>query len=869
MILKNFVAVVGDGTAARWLSASAVALTKNRNNMQRSRSMLCYQGSTRVAVRTTPSNQLHPDISSFQGFNSLTSIPRLSVTRQQHSHHGQRYFRSISFGQLLQSDRVFKYGIEKLSSEGLYYDRYRWFSSSKSILMTSGSDYDNNSRISDDKYNENSSSLLTVSILGPPNAGKSTLFNRLLCKESNRSYRLSVEKTRRKGRAANQLLSSQLAVSNTGSGGGSAIVSSVPGTTRDRRECVGRIGSVYFRLYDTAGIDTDMTITNNKMKKKKKMAEDANNEVTTTRDSTVQHRMMNQTIEAARLSDLVLLLFDGRNGGGVTSDLLETARWLRKVMNESKGNHNNRRRVVICANKLEGAGILPEVWADNIREVSYKLGFGEAIPISALHGDGMAEIAAIIDDMLKEKENRIAALLSAQSEPSTSILLQPTDNDNAEQIDFFVEQENDCEHDSDTSLTEKPLQLAILGRPNVGKSTLVNSLIQSERVLTGATPGLTRDAISIPWIWRQHIVNSDRTITIKDRSMQIVDTAGIRKPKSRRGQKIRTNEFVYDIMNQDTADTSQHSSINVTTTNNSLISDDETDAETLALIEEMAVADALRALKIADVAVLVLDAHAGNLHKHELAICSAILQEGRSLVIVANKMDLLLKQRSHYSSKTNMNSNGDDEEEMEYTRSDYENEVRKELEERFPILRRTPIIAMSSLTGEGVSDLLPAVFHARDRWARKISTGQLNRWLADAVLSRHAPPPSSSKKQVRIKYVLQTKGRPPTFLLFCSGAGTGDNSPPGLPDSYLRFLTRNFQDTFDMYGMEIRFAVKNSNTKGNPYVQGGAAGVKKHRGGGGVGGRSARQKRFVDSMKSTGAPPSKRKRSRSNKRQWK
>lgn len=149
---------------------------------------------------------------------------------------------------------------------------------------------------------------------------------------------------------------------------------------------------------------------------------------------------------------------------------------------------------------------------------------------------------------------------------------------------------------------------------------------------------------------------------------------------------------------------------------------------------------------------------------------------------------------------------------------------------------------MSSLTGENVHRLMPVVFDARDRWQQVISTGMLNRWLSE-VLDTQAPPLHNGRP-INIKYIMQTKGRPPTFLLFCN--------VDELPTSYLRYLTRNFQETFQMYGMEVRMAIKKSAE--NPFEN------KKKSKSTGIGGWEGRQKRMIKSLKKTGAPPPKKKR---------
>ena len=549
---------------------------------------------------------------------------------------------------------------------------------------------------------------LVVSILGPPNAGKSTLFNRLMCKESNKAYRLGSDKKKTRSNA-------RIGYRSPSKRSGGAIVTPVAGTTRDRRECIGRVGGTTFRLVDTAGVDggkIDLAFG----KKGKHSLDGA---------------MIRQTMEAAKQSDLVLLMFDARLG--VTSDLAETVRWLRKLRHSKDQQQNSE--IVILANKLEG-----DRWAsmdsnvlDNLTEVS-RVGFGEVIPISAEHGEGMAEVAEVIDRYTLEKRQRLGLPLTIE-EPSRK---------------------------NKIGYNEKPLQLAILGRQNVGKSTLVNSLLGEERVIAGDKPGLTRDSIMVPWLWN-------------NRPVQIVDTAGIRRGTRRERQ-------------------------------------DE--------IEDLAVLDAMRAMRLADVAVLVLDAQAQYIQRQELAIADSVVREGRALVVAANKMDFVI---------------GED-----YTEKEFARAVQEQIEIRFPMLRKTPVVALSSLFGHNVKKLMPTVFEARERWSKVMSTGVLNRWLKD-VLDEHSPP-SQAGRPTKIKYIFQTKGRPPTFLLFCN--------VNELPVNYLRYLTRHFQDSFNMFGMEVRLVVKKSDT--NPFSN-----KSSKKAFVGVGGWKGRQKRMVAQLKKTGIPAKK------------
>lgn len=471
-------------------------------------------------------------------------------------------------------------------------------------------------------------------------------------------------------------------------------------------------------------------------------------------EENLETKMIRQTLEAARQSDLILLMFDAKVG--LTADFTDIVRWLRSIKNKSPNENRPEnkwnREVVILANKLEG-----DAWAnyysnesmvlDHLSEVS-TLGFGEAVAISAEHGEGMADIATVIEALTKKKREFLG-------------------------IETREEEEMDVtENISDKG--EKPLRLAVLGRQNVGKSTLVNSLLKQNRVIAGSTPGLTRDAIAINWSWM-------------GRPVQLVDTAGIRRMAKR-----------------------DHS-------------DD---------IEDLAVRDAMRAMKIADVAVLVLDADARMLQRQELAIADAVVREGRSLVIAANKMDLLV--------------------ESDYTKEQYATGVSNQIESRFPMLRSTPVVPMSSLTGEAVEDLMPVVFNARDRWARVINTGTLNRWLVDVI--EEQPPPMIQGRPIRIKYIMQVKGRPPTFMLFCN--------VDKLPVSYLRYLTRHFQNTFEMFGMEVRLSVKKSAPE-NPFHD-----KDKKRGGSGVGGADFRKKRLISNLKATGQPKKKGVRRRTQKARY-
>ena len=291
--------------------------------------------------------------------------------------------------------------------------------------------------------NDKTLRLLRVAILGPPNAGKSTLFNRLLDKQENKSYKLQATK-RKRGRLS--------ASSPATFVRGGALVSAIPGSTRDRRQAVGRLGETSFLLMDTAGVDGLRLKSWYRARQRPKAIDDDDED---DEDNDYERPMMEQAVLAAQSASVIFFLFDGRVG--LTADDLETCRWLRRhVLSPSNQQQQQQyqqdspQRVVMVANKLEGT-ILDdnEAYQDYLTEAS-RAGFGPAIPISALQGDGMADLAVVLMEMQQALG-----------------LTEDSDDETNEEI------------------KTRPMQMAILGRPNVGKSTLVNALLQEHRVITG------------------------------------------------------------------------------------------------------------------------------------------------------------------------------------------------------------------------------------------------------------------------------------------------------------------------------------------------------------------------------------------------
>jgi GTPase len=482
----------------------------------------------------------------------------------------------------------------------------------------------------------------TIAIVGRPNVGKSTLFNRIV-------------------------------------GSRRAIVGDEPGITRDRLYGEAEWEGRRLRIVDTGGI----------LPEEKDL---------------IPAEIFRQARVALDEAAAIIMVVDGRTE--IAGPDLELVRLLRKA----------NRPLFLAVNKVDS-----EKQSSLINDF-HRLGVKQMFPVSAEHGRG-------VDDLLD-------AVVEQLPKASTTEDTETTE----ESLPGEVAPAND-----EQSTVE--VKVAIIGHPNVGKSTLLNCLTASDRAIVSPIPGTTRDAV-------------DEVVEHDGRRFRFIDTAGIRR-------KGKTN----------------------------------------LIAEKLSVIMARKHLERADVALLVADAAVG-VTAGDATIAGYAEESGRSVIVVMNKWDLAI-QKAHEAAKESRKQLGgkraprgrdrgsEDQRpkpiasDPERLAADYEILVR----ERLKFLSYAPVVFLSALTGERVEKLYGLIDRVAEARKRRISTGELNRWLASVDLSRGSSPTS---RRVKIYYMTQSGVSPPTFMLFT-------NQKQRLHFSYERFLENQLRESFDFFGTPIRF----------------------------------------------------------------
>ncbi|KAI5593122.1 hypothetical protein POPTR_004G230600v4 [Populus trichocarpa] len=446
--------------------------------------------------------------------------------------------------------------------------------------------------------------------------------------------------------------------------------------TRDIREGIAKLGDLRFKVLDSAGLETEAA------------------------SGSILQRTTSMTANVLARTQFAVFLIDVR--AGLHPLDLDVGKWFRK--------HAPGIKPIVAMNKSEslcdGVGSISDA-ADEAR----MLGFGDPIAISAETGLGMAALHDALQPLIED------------------YMLQVLNNNCDQDNGYGPSHVDDVAGEVDES--KLPLQLAIIGRPNVGKSTLLNTLLQEERVLVGPEVGLTRDSVRTQFQY-------------EGRTIYLVDTAGwLQRTGLEKGP----------------------SSLSVMQSRKNLMR-----AQVVALVLD---------------AEEVVKARRSMTHA-EVVIARRAVEEGRGLVVIVNKMDLLKGKRNSTLFDKVMEA------------------VPLEIQTVIPQITGIPVVFTSALEGRGRIAVMRQVIDTYEKWCSRLSTSRLNRWLRK-VMSRHSWKDQAA--QPKIKYFTQVKARPPTFVAFTSGKTQ-------LSETDLRFLTKSLKEDFDLGGIPIRIMQRSVPRKG-------------------------------------------------------
>lgn len=452
---------------------------------------------------------------------------------------------------------------------------------------------------------------IKIAIVGRPNVGKSTLFNKLIHKKT-------------------------------------AIAFDTPGITRDTIEANCKIGKIQCTLIDTAGFDN------------------------TSQDEITQAAVA-KSVESVKDANIILFVTDGRTSLTILD--LDFAKILRKFS----------QKVILVCNKCESGIQDPED--------IYKLGFSNFVQISAEHKIGFKEMERMIKNVL------------------------------AKDLDYDLNAIHQIEHEAqEYSKVANKISLAIVGRPNAGKSTLFNKILGRQRSIVSEIAGTTRDSIHV-------------SITHNETEIDLVDTAGIRK-------RLKINDK----------------------------------------IEEMAVQSAFYSIKFAGIVILCIDGQS-PFDSQDMKIARFAIQEGRGIIIVINKWDLLTEDER----KKSINS------------------LEEHISSLFHEVKGVPYFTISAKNDENVDIILSEAILLHKIWSKRIHTSKLTGFIRN--LSNTNPAPKYKGTNIKLKFAAQVNTRPPTFCIFT-------NIIEGITNSYQAFLETSLRREFGIFGVPIRFNIRKSN---NPF----------------------------------------------------